>query len=128
VSLLVALSKHKAKEIQCYAPNEDQAAVVNHKNNRKDQNKRNILAESARIARGNIKDLKELKVDNYDAVFFPGGFGVAMNLSNFGSSGEKMEVNPRIEKILKDFHRAQKAIGLCCISPILGARVFGRNY
>ena len=41
---------------------------------------RNVLVESARIARGNIKSLSGLEASNFDAVIFPGGFGAAKNL------------------------------------------------
>ena len=41
---------------------------------------RNVLVESARIARGEVKPLTELTSSAADAVFFPGGFGAAKNL------------------------------------------------
>ena len=41
---------------------------------------RNVLVESARIARGNISPLSTLSATSYDAVVFPGGFGAAKNL------------------------------------------------
>jgi len=41
---------------------------------------RNVLVESARIARGNVKPLEQLSAAQFDAVVFPGGFGAAKNL------------------------------------------------
>lgn len=41
---------------------------------------RNVLTESARIARGKITDLAKLTAVNHDAAIFPGGFGAAKNL------------------------------------------------
>ena len=41
---------------------------------------RNVLVESARIARGAISPLSQLQVDQFAAVVFPGGFGAAKNL------------------------------------------------
>ena len=61
---------------------------------------RNVLVESARIARGNVKDLAQLKADDYDCVIFPGGFGAAKNLSDFGINGANMKVDPAVEKVV----------------------------
>nr|XP_055072075.1 glutamine amidotransferase-like class 1 domain-containing protein 3, mitochondrial isoform X2 [Misgurnus anguillicaudatus] len=83
----------------------------------------NVLSESARIARGNITDLAKLNASNHDAVIFPGGFGAAKNLSSFAVDGIDCKVNVEVERVLKDFHKAGKPIGLCCISPVLAAKV-----
>lgn len=87
--------------------------------------KRNQMVEASRIARGKVKNAKELKASDFDALFVPGGFGAAKNFSDFASKGGEMSVHEDIEKILKDFHASQKYIGLCCISPVLAAKVFG---
>nr|CAD7198806.1 unnamed protein product [Timema douglasi] len=84
---------------------------------------RNVLAESARIARGAIKPLAELKASSVDAVIFPGGFGAAKNLSDWAVKGKDCTVLPDVERVLKDFHASKKPIGLCCISPVLAAKV-----
>lgn len=60
-----------------------------------------------------------------DAVVFPGGFGAAKNLSDFGFNGTDMRVNPEVERVIKEFHAAGKPIALCCIAPILAAKVLG---
>ena len=83
------------------------------------------MVESARIARGNVKNLQELKSGDYDALFVPGGFGAAKNLSDFGFKGGEMEVQQDVTKCLKDFHANQKYIAMCCISPVIAAKVFG---
>lgn len=57
----------------------------------------------------------------------PGGFGAAKNLSDFGVNGADMTVKEDVAAVLKDFHKAQKHIGLCCIAPILAAKVFGEG-
>ena len=85
------------------------------------------MEESARIARGAVSDLATLDHANFDALFIPGGFGAAKNLCDFGFKGADMTVSPQVEKILKDFHNAQKYIAMCCISPILASKVFGKN-
>jgi enhancing lycopene biosynthesis protein 2 len=58
-------------------------------------------------------------------LIIPGGFGVAKNLSNFATQGEKFQVEGQVERILIDFHKNNKFIGACCIAPILLGKVFG---
>ena len=88
--------------------------------------KRNVMTESARISRGSVEQLKDLKANsNVDAVVFPGGFGAAKNLSDFAFKGTDMTVEPEVERVLKEFKDSKKPIALCCIAPILAAKVLG---
>ncbi|XP_053164343.1 glutamine amidotransferase-like class 1 domain-containing protein 3, mitochondrial [Hemicordylus capensis] len=122
-AILVHLSRGGAN-VQMYAPNISQMHVVDHsKGQPAEGESRNVLAESARIARGKIADLTKLIAKDYDAVIFPGGFGAAKNLSTFAVDGKDCKVNGEVERVLKDFHKAGKPIGLCCISPVLAAKV-----
>ncbi|GMI30503.1 hypothetical protein TrRE_jg11749, partial [Triparma retinervis] len=82
VSALIHLSAAKAK-VTCYAPDKDQMHVVNHTNGEEMPEKRNVLVESARIARGAVSPLASLDSSSYDALVVPGGFGAAKNLSSF---------------------------------------------
>ena len=88
---------------------------------------RNVLVESARIARGHIKPLSELSSAAADAVVFPGGFGAAKNLSDFAVNGANMTVTDEVTRVIKDFHSAKKPIALCCIAPMLAAKVLGEK-
>ena len=99
--------------------------VVNHLNGEEMNESRNVKTESARIVRGNVKDLSELKSSDFDVLFMPGGFGAAKNWSDFGVKGADMTVHDDVAAVLKDFHAAKKYIGLCCISPVVAAKVFG---
>ena len=88
--------------------------------------KRNVLIESARISRGAVEKLSDLKAtSDIDALVFPGGFGAAKNLSDFAFKGTDMTVDPEVERVLKEFKESGKPIALCCIAPILAAKVFG---
>lgn len=87
--------------------------------------KRNVLVESARIARGNIKNLKEFNPDEFDAILFPGGFGVAKNLCSFAFEGSNCQVNPDVESAMRAMHKAKKPIGALCIAPALVAKILG---
>ncbi|UJR30146.1 hypothetical protein I4U23_017686 [Adineta vaga] len=121
---LVHLSRHNAS-VHMFAPNNVQKHVINHLTGEPMPETRNILVESARIARGgqNISSLDKLQVNQFQAIVLPGGFGAAKNLSTFAFDGENMTVNEQLEKILKDFLRSRKPIGMCCISPVIAAKL-----
>ena len=121
---LLAIARNGA-EYQCFAPDIDQAHVVNHITGEEMQETRNVLVESARIARGNIKALSEYKADDFDAIVFPGGFGAAKNLCTFAFDGADCKVNPDVENAIKATVDAEKPIGALCISPALIAKVLG---
>ncbi|XP_048350248.1 glutamine amidotransferase-like class 1 domain-containing protein 3, mitochondrial [Sphaerodactylus townsendi] len=122
-AVLVHLSRAGA-EVKIFAPNIEQMHVVDHLKGSPSDEKRNVLVESARLARGNIQDLAELKVGEFDAVVFPGGFGVAKNLCSWAVDGKDCTVNELVKSTLEGFHNAKKPIGLCCISPVLAAKIF----
>ena len=112
---------------QCFAPNIDQAKTLNHYSGDAEKEPRNVLAESARIARGKIKDLKDYKADDFDAIVFPGGFGAAMNLSNYASKGADCEVNPEVTRAIEETFAAKKIICAMCIAPVVIAKVLGKH-
>ncbi|MER3417086.1 MAG: isoprenoid biosynthesis protein ElbB [Gemmataceae bacterium] len=126
VLTLLALDRAGA-QYQCLAPNKNQADVINHVTRQPMKETRNVLVESARIARGNIKDLATASADEYDAVILPGGYGAAKNLCTFAEKGERCELDPALAKFLQAMYRAGKPIGAICISPVLLARAFGRD-
>ncbi len=107
----------------CFAPNIRQHHVINHINGQEIDQERNVLIESARIARGNIKDLSELRIDKYDALIFPGGFGAAKNLSSFAFDGDKLTILPVVKSTIIGFWKAGKPIGALCISPTIIANL-----
>lgn len=84
-----------------------------------DDDNRNVLAESARIARGNILDLSEFRAQDFDAIVFPGGFGAAMNLSDFAAKGPKCDVNEEVKRALEDSRKQGIVIGAMCIAPVV---------
>ncbi len=108
---------------QLYAPDINQMHVINHLTGEVMEETRNVLVESARIARGNVKPLSEYKSDNYDALVFPGGFGVAKNLCTFAIDGTEMTVNHEIARVVKETHMDGKPIGALCISPVMLAKL-----
>lgn len=113
-------------EAVCMAPNVD-FAVTDHLTMQDTGEKRNILVESARIARGNIRDIKEVKAADLDAIILPGGFGAARNLCDFAMKGAAASVNPEVARLLKEMASAGKPIGAICIAPVVTAAVLGRD-
>lgn len=125
VCTLVALDRAGAQTV-CCAPNVDQADTVNHLTGQPVPERRNVLVESARIARGQIKDLSRVAAVDLDALVFPGGFGAAKNLCSFASEGPQCSVHPEVERLIGEMLRARKPIGALCIAPAMLARVLER--
>lgn len=124
VAVLWALSQHPV-QVQCFAPDAEQADVVNCLTGKVDKKaKRNMLVESARIARGQVKALSELDPAQFDAIILPGGFGAAKNLCDFAVNGVKGTVRPELQSALHAFHAAGKPIGAVCIAPAIVALAF----
>jgi len=109
---------------QCFAPDMDQYHVINHINGDEMDEKRNVLIEASRIARGDIKPLSDYNTQDYDALVLPGGFGAAKNLSTFAIDGPDCTVQADVAAALKATHAAAKPIGALCISPAILAKVF----
>ncbi|MFI4854949.1 MAG: isoprenoid biosynthesis glyoxalase ElbB [Phycisphaerales bacterium JB065] len=125
VCVLLHLSQAGA-ETTCFAPNTPQAHVVDHLAGAPVEGEsRQVLTESARIARGEIRDLAMLRADEFDALIFPGGFGAAKNLCTFAFDGAACTVQPEVERVFNDFHRSEKPIGMCCIAPVIAAKLLG---
>ena len=124
VLTLLALDRAEA-EIHCFAPDVDQTKVVNHLTGEASEETRNVLVESARIARGEIKPLSEANADELDALVIPGGFGAALNLSDFAVNGPQGTVDPALSKLLSDMHAQKKPIGAICIAPATVALALG---
>ena len=118
VLTLLHIEKNNA-QYQCFAPDIAQHHTLNHITGEEMAEPRNVLVESARITRGNIKSLTELDVTQFDALIIPGGFGVAKNLSDFAINGTNAKVNDEVLSACKAFAKANKATGYMCIAPAL---------
>jgi enhancing lycopene biosynthesis protein 2 len=126
VFTLLAIDRNGAEAV-CMAPDKE-FPEVNHLTGTPTGSKRNALVESARIARGKIRCIKEVKAVDLDAIIIPGGFGAAKNLCNFAEKGAKAEVHPEVARILKEMAVAKKPICAICIAPTLVAAVLGKEY
>ncbi|OCW28010.1 isoprenoid biosynthesis glyoxalase ElbB [Pseudomonas sp. S3E12] len=115
----------RGAQVQCFAPDIAQLHVINHLTGEEMPESRNVLVESARIARGKVKDIRDANADEFDALIVPGGFGAAKNLSNFAVEGAGCSVNPQVLELAEAFAEAGKPVGLICISPALAAKIYG---
>ncbi len=120
----LSLDQHGVK-VEFFAPDINQASVINHQTGEEMAEVRNVLVESGRITRGKTRDVSELKAEDFDAVILPGGFGVASNLSDLSSKGTQSTVEENTLQAILQFKEAKKPVGLICISPALSAKNFG---
>ncbi len=124
VITLLTIERRKADYV-CMATDINQVHTIDHlTGNESEDEQRNVLVESARIARGNIRDIKDINADEIDALIIPGGFGAAKNLCDFAVKGADCEVNPDVKELVLSMNKAGKPIGAMCIAPALIAKVF----
>ena len=114
-------------EVVMMAPNIDQMHVVNHYTGQEMDEFRNVLVESSRIARGNIKDMAEVTGNDIDALIIPGGFGVVKNLCDYAMAGSECSINPDVFRLVSEVHLLQKPIGAICIAPAMMAKILGEQ-
>ncbi|GAA5187083.1 isoprenoid biosynthesis glyoxalase ElbB [Ferrimonas gelatinilytica] len=127
VLTLLALARSGAK-YQCFAPDRPQREVVNHLSGEvMEGEQRNILVESARIARGEIQPLSALSMSEFDGVIWPGGFGVAKNFCDFAVAGSDCKVEEDVLRVAREFVAAGKPSGYLCISPVLLPQIVGEG-
>lgn len=112
-------------EVVALSVSQEQERVVHHNTGETLLEKRNVLVESARISRGSVKDLQGFDPSELDMLVIPGGFGCALNLSDFAKKGKNMTVHTEVEKLILHFYENKKAIGAACIAPVLLAKVLG---
>ena len=124
VMTLLAIDKNGCS-YEIFAPNIMQHHVVNHLTGEVTGEKRNVLVESARIARGKIKALVEYRHEEFDGLIFPGGFGAAKNLSSYAFDGTEMKTDKVVESAVRQTHAAGKPIGALCIAPVVIASILG---
>lgn len=126
VLTLLSIDRNNAEAV-CMAP-DIEVPETNHLTMQETGARRNVLVESARIARGNIRDIREVRAADLDAVIFPGGFGAAKNLCNFAEKGAAASIQQDVARLLKEMAAAGKPIGAICIAPVLIAATLGKEY
>jgi len=128
VITLLALDRRGVDVVVC-APDVDQMHVVNHLTGQAAVGeRRNVLVESARIARGAIRDVAGVSAKELDALMLPGGFGAAKNLCDFAVRGPACEVHPEVARLIREVHDAGKPVAAICIAPAVLAKVLGASH
>lgn len=120
-SVLTLLAvKQAGANYQCFSLNQAQAQVINHLDNQPSkQETRNMLVESARIARGDVQPLENLNVNDFAGLIIPGGNGIAANLFTLAQDGAEFHVNQLVSQAAQNFTKAQKPVGFICIAPVM---------
>jgi enhancing lycopene biosynthesis protein 2 len=124
VLTLLSIERGGAEAI-CMAPDRPLSHVVDHRTGAEGGPPRSVLAEAARIARGDIRDLAKVTLDDVDALVFPGGHGVSTVLSNYVDKGAVCDVNPEVVRLMKGHLSSRRPLGFVGLAPILAARVLG---
>jgi enhancing lycopene biosynthesis protein 2 len=125
VLTLLAIDRNGAQAV-CLAPDME-LNEVNHLSMQETGAKRNVLVEAARIARGEITDVKGVKAADLDAIVLPGGFGAAKNLCNFAAAGAQGSVQPDVLRLVREMAAAKKPICAICIAPTVIALALGKD-
>lgn len=127
VITLLALDKRGAEAV-CCAPNVPQMHVVDHLTGQPAPGQsRNVLTESARIARGKVRDVAQVEAGELDGLILPGGFGAAKNLCDFATAGSDCQVDADVARLVREVHAQGKPVGAVCIAPALLAKVLGQE-
>lgn len=109
------------------APNVNQLHVINHMSGEEMNETRNVLIESARIARGDIDDIANIKADDIDALVVPGGFGTAKNHTTWAVNGPAGEINPEVERLIGEIVAAKKPLAALCMAPTTVAKALANS-
>jgi enhancing lycopene biosynthesis protein 2 len=112
-------------DIQCIAPDDTEFEVIDHYRKEQTGQRRSVIAEAGRIARTQIIPASKAHAADFDGVIFPGGSGAAKNLCNWAGKGPDCKVEPEVERLIREMHKAKKPLGFICIAPVLAARVLG---
>ena len=123
VFTLQALDKSDV-DVIIMAPDMDQFHVINHLNGEEEiSESRNILVESARIARGEVVDVATISGQQLDALIFPGGTGMAKNIFDYSMVGINCTVIPDVQRLVVEVLEANKPLGAICIAPVMVAKI-----
>ena len=126
VFTLLSIKKVGAEAL-CFAPNIDQHHVINHITGEEMKERRNVLVESARIARGAIQDLADFDASQLDALVFPGGFGAAKNLTGWAFSGPDGDINAQVKEAVLSMVKAKKPVAGLCMGPTVIAKALEKS-
>jgi enhancing lycopene biosynthesis protein 2 len=103
----------------CISVNKPQHHVINHLTGEEMNESRNMMIESARIARGDVKNILEVNPADIDALVIPGGFGSAKNFTDWAFNGPDGNILPEVKLLLVNLINIGKPIAALCVSPVV---------
>ncbi|MEX1003236.1 MAG: isoprenoid biosynthesis glyoxalase ElbB [Crocinitomicaceae bacterium] len=109
-------------DYQCISIDKEQHHVINHLNGEEMNEKRNMMVEAARIARGDVKEINEITPSQIDALIIPGGFGSAKNFTKWAFSGPEGEIMPEVKLLIVNMINVGKPVCALCVSPVVVAK------
>ncbi len=114
--------KEAGHEYQCISLNKEQHHVINHLTGEEIDQRRNMMVESARIARGEVVEVKNISPADIDALVIPGGFGSAKNFSKWAFLGPEGEIDAEIKLLIVNMVNVGKPVCALCVSPVVVAK------
>jgi len=106
----------------CISVDKNQHHVVNHLTGEEMPQKRNMLVESARIARGNVSNIMDIDPVDIDALVIPGGFGSAKNFTSWAFDGPDGSILPEVKLLIVNLLNVGKPVAALCVSPVVMAK------
>lgn len=106
----------------CIGVNAPQHHVIDHTTGAEMKETRNMLVEAARIARGNIVDIRQLEPADIDGLIIPGGFGSAKNFTSWAFDGPNGNILPEVKLLIVNLVNIGKPIAALCVSPVVIAK------
>ena len=91
--------KEAGADYVCFAPDVPQHHVLNHITGAEMPESRNVLIESARIARGAIVSINDINLSELDGLVMPGGFGTAKNITKWAFEGPSGDILKEVKGI-----------------------------
>eukprot|EP00912_Choanoflagellata_sp_UC4_P001916 UC4_evm1s1230 len=106
--------------VVCFSPTVHKYHIIDHMNGSVTPQvfSRQMLDESSRITRGHagieLLPLRNLvgSVQEFDALFVPGGIGTCKNLCDFAFEGPNCDINDDFRDVMLSFSEASKPIGM----------------
>lgn len=122
-SILTLLAiKEAGAEYVCIGVDKEQHHVINHLTGEEISENRNMLTEAARIARGEIKNIREIDPADIDALVIPGGFGSAKNFTTWAFDGPNANIMPEVKLLIVNMINIGKPLCVLCVSPVVVAK------
>jgi enhancing lycopene biosynthesis protein 2 len=112
---------HAGVETVCMAPDRNQFHVIDHLSLHETQETRNMLTESARIARGKIQNIDTVSSKDLDGLILPGGTGAAKNLIDYNINKRNCTIHDDVKRLILEIVKTGKPLGAICIAPVIVA-------